>query len=571
MFTTLPMDTSVFIRWGWADLEPFYKDLTARQLDASNISSWLTDWSNLAARVHETYQRLYVGITANTKDPTASSQYEEFLNEIFPKSQAADQQLREKLLTSGLEPQNFSIPLKNMRAKASIYRQVNLPLLSEELKLSADYDQIIGNQTVNWLGKEITLSRLQMVSYEQSRALREQAWRVTAERQLQDRQAINDLWMKLMDVRGQLAANAGLPNYRAYRWQQLLRFDYTPEDCKRFHQAIEKVVVPAASRNYEKRRQQLGVITLRPWDLKVNPSGLSPLRPFDGIDELEDKTATIFHQVDPQLGDYFDIMRRENLLDLENRKDKAPGGYCTEFLVVRRPFIFMNAVGIQEDVQTLLHEGGHAFHVFEAANLPYIQQVEVGMEFGEVASMGMELLASPYLTESNGGFYSVKDAARARVEFLEDALLYWPYMAVVDAFQHWVYENHSLARIPANCDKTWSELWDRYMPGVDWTGLDDARVTGWQRKLHIIQVPFYYIEYGLAQLGAIQLWRNAVEDQRQAVANYRRALSLGGTVPVPDLYATAGIKFAFDEETLGEVVELMETKIDELVSVYQAD
>ena len=322
--------------------------------------------------------------------------------------------------------------------------------------------------------------------------------------------------------------------------------------------------MPLASHLYEKRRQRLGVKTLRPWDLEVDPFGRPPLRPFHEAPELESKTAIIFHNVDAKLGEYFDIMRRERLLDLENRKGKAPGAYCIDFQVAKRPFIFMNAVGIHEDVLTLLHEGGHAFHVFETAHLPYHQQLEVPLEFAEVASTSMEYLGAPYLTADRGGFYSINEAARARVEHLERALLFWPYMAVVDAFQHWVYENHAAASDPSNCDAKWSELWQRFMPGVDWSGLEDEMATGWQRKLHILQAPFYYIEYGLSQLGAVLIWRNALKNQAQAVADYRKALSLGGTANIPTLFATAGAKFSFDEETLGEAVSLMASTIEEL-------
>jgi oligoendopeptidase F len=367
-----------------------------------------------------------------------------------------------------------------------------------------------------------------------------------------------------MALRRRIAENAGLPDFRAYRWQQKLRFDYTPQDCYRFHQAIEEVAVPAALRIYERRRQRLGVETLRPWDLAVDPLGREPLSPFQTISELEEKCQAIFTRVDPQLGEYFEIMRREGLLDLDNRKGKAPGGYCTQFYAAKRPFIFANSVGLHEDVQTLLHEGGHAFHVFETNYLPYYQQLEIPYEFLEVASMGMEFLAGPYLDAEQGGFYSTQDAARARSEHLEQAVLFWPYMAVVDAFQHWVYENHEAASDPAKCDARWAELWQRFMPGVDWGGLDEVLRTGWQRKLHIYQDPFYYIEYGLAQLGAGQVMRNSLRDPAGAVAAYRRALTLGGTVTLPELYAAAGVSFAFDAATLSEVVTLIEKTLADL-------
>ncbi len=564
MFDSLPAAASDFMKWTWTDISPYYDVLIDQEVNASNVMAWMANWSRLSARILETYQRLYVSITVNTADPEALGRYETFLDHVYPRYQAAEQRLKEKLLASGFIPDDFEIPLRNMRTQADLFREVNLPLLSEELKLSAEYDKIIGAQTVEWEGKEITISQLQPVYLDSNRSVRERAWRMAAQRQLEDREGINQLWAKFLDVRGQLAVNAGMANYRDYRWQQLLRYDYTPQDCQAFHEAIELVVVPAASRAYEKRRQRLGVEALRPWDLNLDPTGMPPLRPFVEVEELVAKTAAIFHQVDPQLGAFFEIMRQENLLDLENRKDKAPGGYCTEFVVAHRPYIFMNSVGIHDDVQTLLHEGGHAFHVFESAGLPFVQQLEVGIEFAEVASMGMELLSAPYLAERYGGFYSEKDAARARIENLEASLLFWPYMAVVDAFQHWVYENQNAASESANCDRCWSELWERFMPGVDWSGLEDALETGWQRKGHIHEVPFYYIEYGLAQLGAVQIWRAARVDQSLAVANYRKALSLGGTVALPQLYAAAGARFAFDRSILEEAVQLIENTIEEL-------
>jgi oligoendopeptidase F len=287
------------------------------------------------------------------------------------------------------------------------------------------------------------------------------------------------------------------------------------------------------------------------------------------VEQLKKGVAAIFQQVDPQLAEYFRIMLDEGLLDLENRKGKAPGGYCTTYAVSQRPFIFMNAVGLHEDVQTLIHEGGHAFHVFESVHLPYYQQKQVGLEFCEVASMGMELLASPYLTIEKGGFYSSQEAARAIIEFLENAVCFWPYMAVVDAFQHWAYQNQHDSSDPEKCDAFWAELWERFMIGVDWSGLEQEKMTGWQRKQHIFGDPFYYVDYGLAQLGAFQVWRNAKQDQAGAVAAYRKALALGGTVTLPELFATAGVKFAFDEHTMQEAIDLAEKTIVELETHLQ--
>jgi oligoendopeptidase F len=493
--------------------------------------------------------------------------YFAFLEDVYPKGEAAAQKLKEKLLESGLGVDDFEVQLRNMRAEADLFREANLPLLAEEQKKGNAYDKIIGAQTVEWEGEEITLPKLKPVFQDADRDKREKAWRLSMGRYLQDREAINALWKEFMELRGQLAKNAGYDSYRDFRWQELLRLDYTPEQCLKFDEAIEQTVVPAAVKIYEKRRERLGLDTLRPWDLDVDPLGRDPLRPYKEDWELRSKGAAIFHKVDPELGGYFDVMMEEELLDLENRKGKAPGAYCIDYLVAKRPFVFMNAVGLHDDVQTLLHETGHAFHVFESADLPYIQQMQYGAEIAEVASMSMELLAAPYLTKSEGGFYSEADAARARIEHLESNLLFWPYMAVVDSFQHWVYQNHEAASDPANCDAKWGELWDRFMKGIDYAGLEDIKDTGWHRKLHIHQVPFYYVDYGLAQLGAVQVWANAQKDQAGAVKSYRKALSLGATKTLPELFAAAGAKLAFDAETLGGAVDLIMNTVEELEKV----
>jgi len=566
MFASLPKNADELLRWSWLQIEPYYEDLAARKLVAGSSVPWLADWSRLSECVDEMATRLYVATTINTADEEAERRFNAFLDEIAPAVEVAAQRLKEKLLASGLEPAGYAIPLRNMRSQAALFREANLPLRIEETKLCTEYDKISGAQTVTWEGKERTLAQLEPIYQDPDRARRERAWRLAAARQLADRAAIDDLWQRFLRLRRQLAVNAGYEgDYRAYRWQDMLRFDYTPADCARFHQAIEEVVVPAATRIYERRRQRLGVTTLRPWDLDVDPLGRPPLRPFADAAELQTKAAAIFHRVDPRLGAYFDIMMREGLLDLDNRKNKAPGGYCEYFPATQRPFIFMNAVGLHRDVLTLLHEGGHAFHSFEMSRLPYHHQREVGYEFSEVASTAMELLAAPCLAASDG-FYTKAQAARARVEDLKEIILFWPYMAVVDAFQHWVYEHPDVALDPAHCDAQWAALWQRFMPGVDWSDLEEEMVTGWQRKLHIHQEPFYYVEYGLAQLGAVQVWRNALRDPARALADYRCALALGGTVALPQLYEAAGARFAFDAATLREVVDLMEATIAALES-----
>lgn len=564
MFETLPQSAAGMLSWSWDQFQSYYEDLFERALTADSVADYLADWTRLSERLDEVYSRLYVATTVNTADSDAEKAFGAFLDGIYPKSQEAEQKLKTRLLESRLEPENFALPLLKMKTDAEIYRDANLPLLTREQKMDVEYNKTIGAQAVEWEGRELTLSQLQPVFQEPDRERRESAWRLASSRQLADRAAINQLWKDFIQLRLQLAANAQQPDFRALRWKQMKRFDYTPEDCRRFHQAIEAVAVPAATRIYEKRRKRLGLRSLRPWDLDVDPLGRSPLRPFQTGEELQTKAAAMFHQVDPQLGGYFQQMIQEGLLDLENRKNKAPGGYCITFAACRSPFIFMNAVGVHDNVQTLLHEGGHAFHVYEMRPLPYHQQLEVGMEFAEVASMAMELLASPYLEKKEGGFYTQAEAARARIEHLERNILFFPYMAVVDAFQHWVYENPSEAQDASQCDACWTKLWKRFIPGVDWSGLEEQLATGWHRKLHIHCLPFYYVEYGLALLGSVQIWSRALKNQSAAVKDYRKALALGGTASLPQLYATAGAKFTFDEAPLKQAIELMESTLESL-------
>jgi oligoendopeptidase F len=366
-----------------------------------------------------------------------------------------------------------------------------------------------------------------------------------------------------------MANNAGFDSYREYRWKQFNRFDYSPKDCETFHHAIEEVIVPLHKKIVERRVQQMSIASLRPWDNEVDPLNRPPLHPFKDVNDLEGVGEAIFYKVDPQLGQYYHTMRQQKLLDLNNRKNKAPGGYCTSLLIGEetRPFIFMNSVGLPRDVTTLLHEAGHAFHVFEAAKLPYTQQRHSGAEFAEVAAMSMELLTYPYLTKNEGGYFEETDAARYQIEHLEHIIGFLPYMAVVDAFQQWVYTHADQAKHSANCDAKWGELWARFLPNEDWSGLEDAKVTGWHRKLHVYQYPFYYVDYGLAQVGALQVWARSIENPEQAVKDYVSSLQLGGTASLPELYGTAGAKFAFDSQTLGDVVGLVERTLEGLYSV----
>ena len=557
--------------WGWANFEPHYSELEKESLTNSNIKGWLADWTAIFDLADELYNRLYVATSVNTADQASIKLFDAFMEETFPKWKAAEQKLKEKLLAAGLSVPGFEIALRNMRTDADLFREENLPLQVQEEKLSKEHDKVLGAQTVEWQSEEKTVLQMEAVLRDPDRGTRKSAWEKLANRQLADRPAINQQWQEFFATRKQIAQNAGKSDFRAYRWQQFNRFDYTPQDCYAFHKAIEEAVVPAVDRLAERRRKKLGVKDLRYYDLYVDLSGKPSLKPFSDVGELTEKASAIFHQVDAAFGGYFDTMNREGLLDLENRKNKATGGYCTTFSNAEQPFIFANAVGTHQDVLTLMHEGGHSFHAFETFHLPYHQQrreSNVPMEFAEVASMAMEYLTFPYLEDKFGGYYSAADAARARVDHLEFNLRFWPYMAILDAFQHWAYENPNEGIDPDKCDVKWAELEKRFRPYIDWSGYEDVMMTGWQRKDHIHTVPFYYVEYGLALLGATQVWMNALKNQKKAVEQYRSALRLGGTTTLPELYKTAGAKLAFDAATLREAADLMERTINEMEDSY---
>jgi oligoendopeptidase F len=569
--TNLNPKLSELMTWSWANFEPYYSELEKEKITVSNVEEWLKDWTAIFDLVDELYNRLYVATSVDTADEKSTQLFNAYMEETFPKWKAAEQKLKEKLLASGLSVPGFELALHNMRADADLFREENLPLQVKEEKLSKEHDKVLGAQSVDWQGKETTVLEMEGVLREPDRETRKAAWEMLANRQLADRQAINNQWKDFFALRRQIAKNAGKSNFRAYRWQQLNRFDYTPQDCYAFHDAIEEAVVPAVNRLAERRRKVLGLKALRYFDLYVDLSGKPSLSPFTDVNELTEKASAIFHKVDPSFGGYFDTMDRDGLLDLGNRKNKATGGYCTTFSYSKRPFIFANAVGTHQDVLTLMHEGGHSFHAFETFDLPYHQQrseSNVPMEFEEVASMAMEYLTFPYLEEKFGGYYSTADAARARVDHLELNLRFWPYMAIMDAFQHWAYENPDEGIEPDKCDAKWAELEKRFRPYIDWTGYEDVMMTGWQRKDHIHTVPFYYVEYGLAMLGATQVWMNALKDQRKAVEQYRSTLRLGGTATLPELFKAAGARLSFDSATLREATDLMERTINELEESY---
>lgn len=551
----------------WDSFAGHYERLLHAPLDEANVRDWLREWSDLNRLVEETGAIIYIESTLDTADPAREQAFLNYVENVEPNYRRAEQALKERLLAFAADDDAFGpemqMALRKMRNQADLFREANVPLFTELAKLGNEYDKITGAMKADWDGDEKNLSQLDSLLQERDRATRERAWKTTMGLWQGKREELNNIYRQMLDIRRRIAENAGLPDFRAYTFRAYNRFDYTPADSLLFHEAIEAVVVPAARRVYDKKRAQLGLDALRPWDAEVDGAD-QPLRPYQGQDALIQGSLNMFEHVDSILARHFATMAEEGLLDLDTRAGKALGGYCSSLVWRQRPYIFMNGDGKHDDVQTMLHEAGHAFHAFESFSLPYIWQLDVPMEFCEVASMGMELLAAPYLTRNFDGFYTEAEAARARIEHLSKILTFLPYMAVVDGFQHWVYTHPEAAMDAAACDQTWGELWDRFMRGIDWSGFEAERVTGWHRKLHIFHVPFYYVEYGMAQVGALQVWRNALRDQAAAVSTYREALQLGGTRPLPELFTAAGAAFRFDKSMLTELVELIEKTLAQL-------
>jgi oligoendopeptidase F len=566
-FSTFPSSIDQVNTLRWETYEPYFTDLQQREISEDNLRQWLEDWSMLSAFIWEAMAMIYIKKSLDTADEKREQDFLDFENNVRPLATVADQQLKERLLAmkpAGQSVSDLAITLRNMNNQADLFREENVPLKTDLAKLGNEYDKITGAMIADWDGEQKNLSQLSVFLKDKDRAVRERAWRTMMGLWQEQRAKLDKLYIDMLALRRQLAANAGLDNFRDYVFREYDRFAYSPEDCFTFHQAIEEVVVPAARRIYDRKCRRLGLAALRPWDVEVDTSDEPPLHPYEGQDELVQGSLNIIQDVDPVLARHFATMAEENLLDLDTRAGKALGGYCSTLPLRKRPFIFMNGVGTHDDVQTLLHEAGHAFHVFETAELPLVWQSEYSAEIAEVASMSMELLAAPYLTKDFGGFYTPAESARARIEHLEGMLLFLPYMAVVDAFQQWVYTHPDQASEPANCDAAWDDLWTRFMPDIDYSGLEAECVSGWHRKLHIFHAPFYYIEYGMAQAGALQVWRNALQDQAGAVAAYRRALALGGTKTLPELFAAAGAEFRFDTEMLTDLVSLIEQTIVQL-------
>jgi oligoendopeptidase F len=566
MFTSLPQTSEAFERLSWAEIEPWYRELLESPLSPETLQPWVARWSDLTALVDETMKRLEIECTQDTADEERPRRKQRFMEEVYTPQQVLDQQVKERLLASGLEPEGFAIPLRNLRAEAALYREENLPLLNEDTALSDEYYQIGGTQMVRWNGEEVPKTAMYPILESPDRTQRERAWRAITEREAEDQEKLDDLWIKKMHLRQQIARNAGYENYRDYRWKQLLRFDYTPADCQAFHNAVERVIVPVASQLWEKRRKLLGVEKLRPWDMQVDPRASEEPRRISDVNALLQQCLPVFRRIDPRLGSYFEIMLQEQLFDLGERPNKADGGYNLPLEVRRRPFVFGHVNSITDVMPLIFHEMGHAIHVFETIPLPYIHQRKeeaVPIEFAEVASTSMEFIGGMHLHQA--GLCTEREARRLRIQHLESVLTnYLPFITMGDAFQHWVYDHPEQGSDPEQCRQKWAELSQRYLPEIDWSGLEVERSNRWQGTLHYYCLPFYMIEYAFAALGALQIWDNYLHDPQTAIRQYRFALSLGATRTVPELYEAAGAKFAFDTAMLQRVVQLITRTVEEL-------
>ena len=561
----------------WANIEPLFKALLERPVEsAEQFERWLIDRSELDAACSEAEANLYISMTCDTNDQEAAGAFTKFIEEVSPKIKPASFELdkREAELFGKIQmPEDRYLVLRRAtKAAVEIFREENVPLQTELEKLTQQYQTVTGAMTVEFDGREQTMPQMGRYQESNDRAVREAAWRACAERRLEDKDAIDGVFDKQIALRQKVAANAGFTNYVGYAFKSMLRFDYGPEDCFAFHEAVEKAVVPFNNKRLEERRRDLGVETVRPWDVAVDQKGRDPLTPFDGGKDLVSKALSAFRGLDPRLAEMLGELgdgseargsRDGACFDLDSRKGKAPGGYQYMRDRIRMPFIFMNAAGLHRDVETMVHEAGHAFHSQLCRTDPLVGYRHAPIEFCEVASMSMELLTMNHWGGADGYYPDEADRARAARKQMQGSVSLLAWIATIDAFQHWIYTNPTHTREERTA--FWLSLEERFGAGIDWTGLDDEHKWLWHRQPHLWGHPFYYIEYGIAQLGSLQLWLKSLEEgEAAAIDAYIRAMSLGGSRPLPELFEAAGLEFDFGEATVSRLVERVEAELAKL-------
>ena len=551
----------------WEGLEPYFKALLDREItNKLTLESWLQDLSELEAFISEDACWRQIKMTCDTTDKSLEAAFTFFCMEIQPKIQPYADALNKKLIqcpfTNELDEKEYFTYLRSVKKSIELFREENITLQAELSVLQQQYGTIAGRMTITVDDKEYTLQQAAQFLESEDRAKREEVYLKIQDRRLQDQQEMHDLFTSLIQKRHQVALNAGFENYRDYKFAELGRFDYTKEDCFKFHEAIKIHVLPIIDKIYERKKNKLGLATLKPWDTEAEPAGTKPLRPFTDGQDLFNKSVTCFEQINPFFADCLKKMDSLKHFDLESRQGKAPGGYNCPLAESGAPFIFMNAAGQMSDVTTMVHEVGHAIHSFLAHPLSLSAFKEYPMEIAEVASMSMELFT---MNHWQAFFDNVHDLNRAQEHQLERTITIFPWIAIIDKFQHWVYENpnHSIEERT----QAWTTIAKEFSTNsIDYSGLDQYRAIGWQRQLHLFEVPFYYIEYGIAQLGAIGMWMQYQKNPTLALENYMNALSLGGTKTLPELYQTAGISFDFSPSY---VKTLMDFTRDELEKLYQ--
>lgn len=560
----LPKD---FVLTDWACLEPYFKELLERPLeDKMGLEKWLQDLSELEAFISEDACWRQIKMTCDTTDKSLEEAFNFFCLEIQPKMQPFADALNKKLIacpfTKELDKDQYFTYLRAVQKSIDLFRTENIAIQAELSVLQQQYGAIAGKMTIQYEGQEYTLQQAAQFLESADRSIRESVYRKIQERRVQDKAAMHDLFTSLIQKRNQVALNAGFANYRDYKFVELGRFDYSKEDCFQFHEAVKLHVLPLIDKIYARKKQKLGLDTLKPWDTEAEPPGTKPLRPFTDGKDLYEKSVACFEQLHPFFADCLRKMNALKHFDLESRKGKAPGGYNCPLAESGAPFIFMNAAGQMSDVTTMVHEGGHAIHSFLSHNLSLSAFKEYPMEIAEVASMSMELFSMDHWQSF---FDNEADLNRAKEHQLERTITIFPWIAIIDKFQHWVYENphHTIEERTTN----WKSILKEFSTNsIDYTGLDAFREIGWQRQLHLFEVPFYYIEYGIAQLGAIGMWMQYQQNPVQALENYMNALALGGTKTLPELYKTAGIEFNFSPNY---VKTLMDFTNNQLENLYQ--
>lgn len=542
----------------WEALEPFFKELAERPIQsAEQLEKWMKDMSEVEAVVSEDACWRQIRMTCDTTDKKLEEAYVFFVTEIQPKMQPYEDLLNRKLVkcpfVKELDEKQYFTYLRNVRKRIELFREENIPLQAELSVLQQQYGQIAGQMTVEVDGQEYTLQQAAKFLESHDRGLREKVYRKIGDRRMEDKDALQELYTQLIQKRHKVAQNAGFENYRDYKFAELGRFDYSKEDCFNFHEAVKLHVMPLVKKINEKKRKKLGLDILRPWDSEAEPAGIEPLKPFESGAELAEKSIRCFEELNPFFADCIRRMKEMGHLDLESRKGKAPGGYNCPLAESGAPFIFMNAAGQMHDVTTMVHEGGHAIHSFLSHPLPLTAFKEYPMEIAEVASMAMELFSMDFWKVF---FDKEEDLVRAKEHQLERTITIFPWIATIDKFQHWVYTNpnHTVEERTAN----WMRILEEFSTSsIDFSGLEEYRKIGWQRQLHLFEVPFYYIEYGIAQLGAIGMWKQFKGDREQAIKNYISALSLGGTRTLPALYEAAGLEFNLSPDYIRSLMEFV--------------